>query len=79
VAEHNGLNPRVFGSVARGNDGDKSDLDLPIDAGEGLDLFGIAKMQMAVGVLVQTPVDTRTPEDMSPRFRQQVLAEAKPL
>lgn len=79
VAEHNGLNPRVFGSTGCGKDEDNSDLDLLIDAGEGLDLFDIAKMQMAVEALVHAPVDIRTPEDIAPRFRQQVLAEAKPL
>ena len=33
--DHRAANPRVFGSVARGEDTEASDIDIPVDAREG--------------------------------------------
>jgi predicted nucleotidyltransferase len=79
IAANRGLNPRVFGSVLHQEDTGTSDLDLLIDAGEGLSLFDMAEMALAIERLVQTRVDVKTPEDLSIRFRQQVVAEARPI
>jgi predicted nucleotidyltransferase len=79
VLMNRGRNPRVFGSVVRGEDTDTSDLDILIDAAPGLSLFDMARMSLAIEQLVVASVDVRTPEDISPRFRDQVVAEAKPI
>jgi hypothetical protein len=79
VAANRGLNPRVFGSVLHQEDTEASDLDLLIDAADGLSLFDMAKMALAIGNLVQTRVDVKTPEDLSIKFRHQVVAEARPV
>ncbi len=79
VALHRGSNPRVFGSTLHGRDDEHSDLDLLIDAGEGMTLFDIAAIAQAIEKLTNTPVDVRTPEDLSLKFRGRVVAEARPL
>lgn len=72
-------NPRVFGSVLRGIDRDGSDLDVLVDALPGATLFDLGGLQDELEVLLGVPVDVLTPNDLPPRFRQQVLAEAKPI
>ena len=79
VAANRGLNPRIFGSVLHRDDTEMSDLDLLIDAGEGMTLFDMAAIAAAVENLTHAKVDVRTPEDLSVTFRGQVVAEARPL
>lgn len=79
VAAHRGLNPRVFGSVRRGEDREDSDLDLLVDAGEGMTLFDLAEISAAVEGLIRAKVDVRTPEDLSEKIRTRVVNEAAPL
>lgn len=79
VAANRGLNPRIFGSVLHRDDTEASDLDLLIDAADGLSLFDMAEMALAIESLVHAKVDVKTPEDLPARFRQQIVAEARPL
>lgn len=72
-------NPRVFGSVLHGVDHDGSDLDLLVDALPGTTLFDLGGLQVELEDLLGVPVDLRTPQDLPPSFRQQVLDEARPL
>jgi uncharacterized protein len=72
-------NPRVFGSVAQGSDTDGSDLDILVDALPGATLFDRGGLYEELVKLVGVPVDLRTPQDLSPRFREQVISEAVPL
>ena len=48
VAVNRGLNPRVFGSALRQEDTEGSDLDLLIDAAEGMTLFDMAAIASAI-------------------------------
>jgi predicted nucleotidyltransferase len=75
-------NPRVFGSVVsvvRGTDRDDSDLDLLVDALPGATLFDLGGLQAELEELLGISVDLVTPGDLSPKFRQRVLAEAQPV
>ena len=72
-------NPRVFGSVLRGEDHDGSDLDLLVDALPGTTLFDLGGLQVELEELLGVPVDLLTPGDLSPKFRARVLAEAQPV
>lgn len=72
-------NPRVFGSVAHGDDSDDSDLDLLVDPSPGATLFDLGGLQIELEELLGVPVDLLTPGDLSPRLRAQVLAEAVPV
>jgi len=79
VESHRACNGRVFGSVVHGNDRDGSDLDLLVDTLPGTTLFDLGGLQVELEELLGVPIDVRTPGDLPPRFREQVLAEAKPI
>lgn len=72
-------NPRVFGSVLHGSDRDGSDLDLLVDALPGATLFDLGGLQDELQELLGVRVDLLTPGDLPPAFRDQVLAEARPV
>ena len=72
-------NPRVYGSVLHGTDSENSDLDLLVDALPGATLFDLGGLQLELEELLGVSVDLRTPADLPPRFRQHVLAEARPV
>lgn len=72
-------NPRIFGSVLHGADQDGSDLDLLVDALPGTTLFDLGGLQGELEDLLGVPVEVLTPGDLPPKFRQQVLAEARPV
>lgn len=72
-------NPRVFGSVLHGNDREGSDLDLLVDPLPGTTLFDLGGLQDELEQLMGLRVDVLTPKDLPAKFRDQVLAEARPL
>lgn len=72
-------NPRVFGSVLHGTDTEESDLDILVDALPGTSLLDICGLQNDLEDLLGVKVDVRTPQELSPIFRPQVLLEAAPL
>jgi predicted nucleotidyltransferase len=72
-------NPRIFGSVVHGNDGDSSDLDILVDPLPGTTLFDLGGLQVALEELLGVRVDLLTPGDLPPRSREKVLREALPV
>ncbi|MFC6669730.1 nucleotidyltransferase family protein [Marinobacterium aestuariivivens] len=79
VARHHGVNARVFGSVLRGIDREDSDLDLLIDPTPETTLFDIGAIRHELLHLLGVPVDVLTPKALPESFRDEVLAEAKPV
>ena len=79
VAAHHACNPRVFGSVAHGEDTEGSDLDLLIDPTPDTTLFDIGAIRHELLQLLGVPVDVLTPRALPERFRATVLAEAVPV
>ena len=73
------VNLRVFGSALDGSDGEGSDLDLLVDPLPGATLFDLGGLQMELEDLLGVPVDLLTPGDLPQRFRDQVLAQARPV
>lgn len=72
-------NPRVFGSVLHNQDAEGSDLDLLVDALPGTTLFDLGGLQLELEELLGIRVDLLTPGDLPLKFRDQVLAEARPV
>lgn len=79
VAANMATNPRVFGSVVRGEDLDGSDLDILVDALPGATLFDLGGIQYELEELLGVRVDLLTPRDIAIKFRAAVLAEALPV
>jgi predicted nucleotidyltransferase len=72
-------NPRVFGSVLHGGDGEGSDLDLLVDPMPGATLLDLGGLQADLEDILGIPVDVLTPDDIPLKFRTQVLLEAEAL
>jgi uncharacterized protein len=68
----------LFGSVLREDFGPESDVDVLVEFEEGRTpgFFGIARMQEELTELFDRKVDLRTPGDLSPYFRDRVVASA---
>jgi predicted nucleotidyltransferase len=57
VATHGGHNPRLVGSVARGEDRPGSDVDLVVTFHDDASLFDVARLHSALGDLLGVRVD----------------------
>ncbi|KLD78904.1 nucleotidyltransferase family protein [Xanthomonas hyacinthi] len=79
VAAHNAGNPRVFGSVAHGQDSEDSDLDLLIDPTPETSLFDIGAIRHELLQLLGVQVDVMTPKSLPEGFRAEVVAQAVPV
>ena len=72
-------NVRVFGSVARGESGPESDLDLLIDLEPGRNLFDLGGFLYEIRELLGIPVDVVTEKGLREHVRSGVLEDAVPL
>lgn len=76
---HGARDVRVFGSLARGEGGEASDLDLLVTLGEDRSLLDLVGLKQDVEDLIHRPVDVVTEQALSPYLRERVLSEAVPL
>jgi predicted nucleotidyltransferase len=79
VADAGMTNPRVFGSVLRGEDNEESDLDILVDPAPKTDLLDVVRLQRMIATRLHVRVDLLTPGDLPPKFRDRVVAEALPV
>lgn len=79
VGAHRASNARVFGSVARHEDRDDSDLDILVDIHEDTSLFDIGLIRQEIANIVGVPVDILTSEVLTGDFGAKVLADAQPV
>lgn len=69
-------NIRVFGSVARGEDGEASDVDLLVDLDADVGLFQLLGLRRELSDLLGVDVDVVPSAALKPRVRDEVVAEA---
>jgi hypothetical protein len=69
-------NVRIFGSVARGQSDEMSDIDFLVEMEPGRTLFDLSGLLADLETLLQHPVDVVTEKGLRPRVRERVLAEA---
>lgn len=79
LARYPVTNPRVFGSVADGSDGEESDLDLLVDALPKASLFDLGGLHSELEDLLGIKVDLVTPAEIHSEIRGRVLESARPL
>lgn len=77
VQRHKASNPRVFGSVARGEDRENSDIDILVDALPGTSLLDLIALEQALTDLLGAKVDLATVPALHRRIRQGVLEDAR--
>ena len=78
-ATYGARNPRIFGSIARGEAGARSDVDFLVDMEPGRSLFDLGGLQYELERLLDRPVDVVTERGLKARIRGRVLREAAPL
>ena len=80
VARAHGLiNVRVFGSVARGEETDQSDIDLLVDLEKGRTLLDLGGALVEIQDLLGRKVDIVTERGLHWYLREKILQEARPL
>jgi predicted nucleotidyltransferase len=76
---HGARNVRLIGSVARGEAGTNSDLDLLVDLDRGRTLLDHAALILELEALLGCKVDVATGRGLRARAKHRVLQEAVPL
>lgn len=79
ASKHGARNVRVFGSVARGEAGADSDVDLLVDFESGRSLLDLAGFELDLEELFECPVDVVVEGGISPYIEERILREAVPL
>jgi uncharacterized protein len=79
AAKYGAHNVRVFGSVARGDADEMSDLDFLVEMEPGRSLLDLGGLQAELEVLLGCRVDVVTEMGLKTRIRDRVLGEAVPV
>jgi len=79
AARHGAFNVRVFGSVARGEADEDSDIDLVVAFEPDRSLLDHAALWLDLQELLGCKVDVVSDRGIKPRIRDRVLREAVPL
>jgi predicted nucleotidyltransferase/DNA-binding XRE family transcriptional regulator len=72
AAKHGISDLRVFGSVARGEEGPSSDLDLLVHLPEDAGLFALGRFREELEALLHVPVDVVPDDGIKPRVRANI-------
>jgi hypothetical protein len=79
AALHGARNVRIFGSVARGDAGPDSDVDVLVEFEKGRSLFDHAGLLLDLEAILGCKVDVVSERGLRERIRDRVLREAVPL
>jgi predicted nucleotidyltransferase len=79
IAAFSVTNPRIFGSVSRGEDTQESDLDLLVDASYDVTYIHLDYLQSELAKILGVEVDVLTPGDLWPSVRSRILSGAHAL
>lgn len=76
---HGARNVRVFGSVARGEANQESDIDILVHMEDGRSYFDLVDLLDALQELLGRNVDIVDDDGLSPYLKDRILAEAIPV
>ena len=82
ATRHHARNVRIFGSVVRGEDTDRSDLDLLVEFDKSPTIFDLSGFQSDLEEILEVPVEILLEADtprLKERIRKEIIAEAVPL
>jgi len=79
ATEHGERNVRIFGSVARGDAGAESDVDILVKMDQGRSLLDLSALVMDLRDLLGRKVDVVSEDGLYWLLRRRILREAKPL
>ncbi|MBC7084184.1 MAG: nucleotidyltransferase family protein [Firmicutes bacterium] len=78
-AKYGARNIRIFGSLARGEADELSDIDFLVELEPGRSLLDLGGLQYELEALLQCRVDVVTERGLKRRIRERVLREAVPV
>jgi hypothetical protein len=76
---HGAHGVRIFGSVARGEDTEESDIDVLVEMNEESSLLDLMRLQQALETMLNRRADILTVGGINPYLKNRILAEAVPL
>lgn len=76
AARHGANNIRLFGSVARGEDNESSDIDLLVSMEKNRSLYDLIGLQQEIQHILQRKVDVLTDKSINSYLQAQILQEA---
>ena len=79
AARHGASNVRIFGSVARGEADEKSDIDILVTFESTVSLLDHAALMLDLEALLGCKVDVVNEKGLRPRMKETVLQDALPL
>lgn len=79
IARYPVSNPRVFGSVARGEDVEGSDIDILVDTHATTSTFDLAGLEIELEKLLSFPVGVHTLREFLPESTARIEAEHRVL
>lgn len=65
----------IFGSVAKGKDSDKSDIDILVELDDNISLLGFVGIKYELEDILGRAVDLVEYKAIKPRLREQIIAE----
>ncbi|MFT4081852.1 MAG: nucleotidyltransferase family protein [Nocardioides sp.] len=79
LRRHGVTNPEIFGSAARGDDHEGSDVDLLVDFAPGTSIIDIIGIQHELQDVIGVPVDLIPRSGLKPRVRARAEKDLRPL
>lgn len=79
IARYPVSNPRVFGSTARGEDTEGSDLDLLVEHSGQASTFDLARLETELEKVLHTRVEIQTPGGLSGKVAIRVAQDLRPI
>ena len=79
AAQHGATDVRVFGSAARGDSGQDSDVDFLVRMEAGRSIFDLATLVVELEALLDRRVDVVPEDSIYWLLRRRILNEAQPL
>lgn len=76
AARYGAQGVRVFGSVARDEDTNDSDIDVLVEMSDEASLLDLVQLQQALEAMLSRRADVLTVRGINPRLRERILAEA---
>lgn len=71
--------PRMFGSVARGEDTETSDLDILVEAPPGTSFYDLARVELELEEVLGCRIEVLTKGSLAPDVMENVEADLTPV
>ena len=72
-------NPKIFGSAARGEDKDSSDLDILVEAPSGATFYDLARVELELEDVLGCKVEVLTKASLAPDIAESIEADLAPV